>query len=289
MGNHDPSRGKSGVEVRENGRNVGVGEAMEAVAPHARFGHGAGQGEQLREIWLVAVEPRIEARDLGKVWKPLSQNADRRQVVRLMQGSQRYELLELSQDMLVDQHGRRERNTAVDDSVANRLKAIVTPVLTDPASQMSEGLLMPEWLCLAPTHFAGDLASLASDHEMGRAAEPVEQAPIDAPRLIEPASFEELKLDARRPSVEHEVHGEHGSNLWESELRPLGFGDQGRHRAGCEARDLRVSPARQDDGHAGTQHDPGGIRIGQEGQALGQHVAGFEVWDDKDIGLPGNR
>src|SRR5829696_5780788 len=164
MGNHDPSRGKSGVVVRENGRNVGVGEAMKAVAPHARFGHRAREGEQLRDVWLVAVKRRIEARDLWELGKSLSENSDRRQVVGLMKGSQRYELLELFQDMLVDQHGRRERNTAVDDPVANRLKAIVTPVLTDPASQMSEGLLMPEWLCFAPTHFAGDLASLASDH-----------------------------------------------------------------------------------------------------------------------------
>ena len=78
------------------------------------------------------MEPRIEARDLGKVWKPLSQNSDRRQVVGLMKGSQRYELLELFQDMLVDQHGRRERNTAVDNPVADRLQAIVTPVLPDP-------------------------------------------------------------------------------------------------------------------------------------------------------------
>src|SRR5215217_7181510 len=286
MSNHDPSRGKSGVVVRENGRNVGVGEAMKAVAPHARFGHGAGQGEQLREIWLVAVKRGVEARDLWELGKSLSENSDRCQVVGLMKGRQRYELLKLSQDSLVDQHGRRERNTAVDDPVANRLQAIVAPVLADPGGQMSEGLLMPEWLALAPTHFARDLTSLASDHELGRAAEPVEQAPIDAPRLSDPASFKELELDARRPGVEHEGHGNHGSHLWKSELRPLGFGDQGRHRAGCEAGDLGVSAARQDDGHAGTQHDPGRIRIGQEGQAPGQHVAGFEVGDDKDVGLP---
>src|SRR5215208_5250629 len=232
MSNHDPSRSKARVIARENGRDVGVREAMKAVAPHARFGHRARKREQLRESWLVAVKRGVEARDLRQVWKPLSEDSDRRQVVGLMKGRQRHELLEFSQHSLVDQHGRRERNTAVDDSVANRLKAIVTPVLTDPASQMSEGLLMSEWLCFAPTHFAGDLASLASDHEMGRAAEPLEQTPIDAPRLIDPASFEELKLDARRPGVEHEVHGGHGSNLWESKPRPLGFGDQGRHRAG---------------------------------------------------------
>ena len=53
--------------------------------------------------------------------------------------------------------------------------------------------------------------------------------------------------------------------------------------------DLRVGPARQDDRHPRPEHDPGRIRIGQEGQALGQHVAGLEVGDDKHVGLPGNR
>ena len=36
---------------------------------------------------MVAVKRGVEARDLGKVWKPLSQNADRRQVVGLMKGA----------------------------------------------------------------------------------------------------------------------------------------------------------------------------------------------------------
>src|SRR5215204_1142681 len=117
---------------------------MKAVAPHAHFGHGAGQGEQLCEIWLVAVKRGVEARDLWELGKSLSENSDRRQVVGLMQGRQRHELLEFFQDMLVDQHGRRERNTAVDDPVANGLQAIVTPVLADPGGQVSKGLLMPE-------------------------------------------------------------------------------------------------------------------------------------------------
>jgi len=33
---------------------------------------------------------------------------------------------------------------------------------------------------------------------------------------------------------------------------------------------------------------PGGIRVGQESQALGEHVAGFEVRDHEHVGLPGD-
>ena len=52
---------------------------------------------------------------------------------------------------------------------------------------------------------------------------------------------------------------------------------------------VRVGPARQDDRHAGAEHDAGRIRIGQEGQALGQHVAGLEIGHDEHVGLPGDR
>ena len=40
---------------------------MEAVAPHARFGHRAREREQLRDVRLVAVKRGVEARDLRQV------------------------------------------------------------------------------------------------------------------------------------------------------------------------------------------------------------------------------
>ena len=52
---------------------------------------------------------------------------------------------------------------------------------------------------------------------------------------------------------------------------------------------MRIGPARQDDRHARAEHDAGGIRVGQEGQALGQHVAGLEIGHDEHVGLPGDR
>ena len=50
-----------------------------------------------------------------------------------------------------------------------------------------------------------------------------------------------------------------------------------------------VGAAGQDDRHARAEHDAGGVGAGQEGQALGQHVAGLEVGHDQHVGAPGDR
>ena len=69
----------------------------------------------------------------------------------------------------------------------------------------------------------------------------------------------------------------------------LRIGHERGHGAGGQPGDRRVGPAGEDDRHAGAEHDAGGIGIGQEGQALGEHVAGLEIRNDEDIGLPGHR
>lgn len=45
-----------------------------------------------------------------------------------------------------------------------------------------------------------------------------------------------------------------------------------------------VRAAGQDDGHARAQHDAGGLGIGQEGEVLGQHVAGLQVRHHQHLG-----
>ena len=69
----------------------------------------------------------------------------------------------------------------------------------------------------------------------------------------------------------------------------LRVGDQRGDGARGEAGDRRVGPARQDDRNPGAEHDAGRVGIGQEGQALGEHVARLEVRDDEDIGQSGDR
>ena len=62
-----------------------------------------------------------------------------------------------------------------------------------------------------------------------------------------------------------------------------------RHGAGRHAGAHVVGPAREDDRDPRPEHQARGVRLGQEGQVLGQHVAGLEIRDQKDVGAPGDR
>ena len=59
--------------------------------------------------------------------------------------------------------------------------------------------------------------------------------------------------------------------------------------AGREPRHFLVGAAGQDDRHLRAEDDPGGIRIGEERQALGEHVARLEVRHDQHIGAACDR
>src|SRR5689334_6245849 len=59
--------------------------------------------------------------------------------------------------------------------------------------------------------------------------------------------------------------------------------------AGGEPGQQRIGAAGQDDRHARAEYDAGGIRMRQERQALGQHVASLEVRNDQHIRSPCDR
>ena len=64
-------------------------------------------------------------------------------------------------------------------------------------------------------------------------------------------------------------------------LRNLLAGNQRRDRAGGNPCRLAIGPACQNDRHARAEHDAGGVGMGEEGEVLGQHVAGLEVGHDE--------
>src|SRR3712207_8646059 len=62
MRNHHPALRNACIVVVEHGRDVVVGQSVEAVAPHAPLTHLARQGEQARDVGLRLVESGVEAR-----------------------------------------------------------------------------------------------------------------------------------------------------------------------------------------------------------------------------------
>src|SRR6476620_4219662 len=57
---------------------------------------------------------------------------------------------------------------------------------------------------------------------------------------------------------------------------------------GGNARPHMVGPRGQNDRHPRAEHDAGGIGMREEGQVLGQHVAGLEIGYHKDLRLTGD-
>ena len=81
-------------KLRQNRGDVLVGQAVEAVAADALRVQLRGQREHLRDLRVAAVERGVEAGHLRQLRRALQQQADRRQVVRLMQRRERNELLQ---------------------------------------------------------------------------------------------------------------------------------------------------------------------------------------------------
>src|SRR5271170_4104260 len=90
---------------------------MKPVPANARVGEAARQSERLGEIRLRAVEGRVEAGDLGNLRRALHDRADRREVVRLMQGRERLEFREIIEHRLCNPYRLDIVEAAMDDAV----------------------------------------------------------------------------------------------------------------------------------------------------------------------------
>ena len=123
------------VEPRQHRGDVLVGEAVEAVAAHARIGELLRQREHLRERRVRPVDRGVEARDLRQLRRALEHRADRRQVVRLVQRRERHELLELRDDRGVEAHGRGVVDAAVDDAVTDGREPVIRRRASPSASR----------------------------------------------------------------------------------------------------------------------------------------------------------
>lgn len=62
-----------------------------------------------------------------------------------------------------------------------------------------------------------------------------------------------------------------------------------RQRARGEPRVAGIGPAGQHDGHPSPKRDARRIGAAEILKLLGQHVAAFEIGDDKDVRPPGHR
>src|SRR5262249_11171090 len=114
--------------------------------------------------------------------------------------------------------------------------------------------------------------------------------PLDQPlELVTPISVENLEFDARGAGIDDEDRVHRRSCRRQRGRAATRIGVKHCRRAGGHARAHGGGARGQDDRPARAEHDPGRVRLGEEREVLGQHVAGFEIGDDENLRTPCDR
>ena len=90
VSDNDAPRRRLGCDIGQPGGDVFIRESMKAVAAHAFRVQVLRDGKMVRNRCMTAVEGRIEAGNLGELRKNRANGANRREIVRLMQGRKRH-------------------------------------------------------------------------------------------------------------------------------------------------------------------------------------------------------
>ena len=253
---------------------------MEAIAPHAALGVFVRKCEQLGDLGLGSVKGRIEARDLRQVRPVSADEADRLQIVRLVERRERNVLIEPREYGIVDQRGTAEIHAAMHDPMTNGGKPAAVQMLARPFQDIEHALFMIDGIGRGP----GPLPSFFPAHPWPRISAPYRALRAclaqRRQRAVRPG-LEELELQGRRSSIENGV-GCTGSAL-DREGFAGGVGHQRCNGARSQAGRYGIGAAGENDRHFCAKHDPRRIRTRQEGQAFRQHVAGFEIGHDQDV------
>src|SRR6185503_10566244 len=120
--------------------------------------------------WTGAVKRGVEARDLRQVRRTLEKEADRRQVVRLMQRRQRHELLQRRQGFRRDAHRSSVLHPAVNHAMADSDQVSARESSPEERQEVLERSSVVECRPFFPRLFRLDLpAAIASDETWGGA------------------------------------------------------------------------------------------------------------------------
>ena len=210
---------------------------MESVAPYPGLAHRARDGEELSDIRLTVMECCVEAGDLCDLWKSAPEDADRLQVVRLMQRGEWDQPFQRLECVFLDPDGLGVRFAAMDYSVPNAGERESLAVLAQPGRQMIQRLLMADLLASRLVHMSDDLAFGVGCGEARLVTESLELPAEDTTRLARTLRCKDLKLQARGPRIEHQEDGRHASAPYGLKGRSPRMREQGSDRARGKPRD----------------------------------------------------
>ena len=236
VGDDDAPFGLAGV-LRQDARDVFVGEAVEAVALDAFRRQRARKGKGLGDGRVAAVEGGVEAGDLADVGQQPGDDADAVEVVRLVQRRQLDELLQLLQAVAVDDHGGGKKLAAVHDAMADGGQRGSRPGVTQPAEQEVQAGLVLRFLLAGQVERDFVLAALVPGDEAGLGADAVDLAGNRRLRAQPAVQFEQANLIDDEPALMVRIP----LDISGTPFGAVGVGDQrgDRARARCAFRRSR--------------------------------------------------
>ena len=232
------------------------------------------------------MEGGIEAGDLRQIRAGGGDRADRREVVRLVQGRKRRQPIERGEKPGVTRSGRLmiARRHARPDGRRRRASRPPRWVSTQPITASSKA--WKSGVGVGPAPFRQHFARRVPGDEVRRRADALDLAARDERQPVAVGHLEQRELDARRARIERQDRVGHGSGRPPRLRRGLRLWAISTATAQEAIRvRSRIGAAGQDDRHARAEHDAGGVGAGEEGELLGQHVAGLEIGHDQDVGL----
>jgi hypothetical protein len=120
MGNDYAPRGNIRGDLTQSLRDVFVRKAVKAVTAHSFRIELLRDGITIRKRAVAAVKRRVEAGDLRQIRTPVEKQADRRQIVGLMERRKRDVALQTRQNLRVDRGRLAIFRAAVNDAMAHR-------------------------------------------------------------------------------------------------------------------------------------------------------------------------
>ena len=132
------------VIARQHTGDIFVRQPVKPVSPDPALCDGVRQCKHLRKLRLHPVESCVKTGHLRHFRPPLSDHANRRQVVRLVQWRKRNEFLETLQRLRVNQRGFRKLDSAVHHPVADGNQAEILAIFQQKPYQVVDCAVMTE-------------------------------------------------------------------------------------------------------------------------------------------------
>ena len=205
-----------------------------------------------------------------------------------MQRRQRDVAFEVGEHVVVDQHRPVVVRATMDDAMADRDGFEVLRLAQPGARRLHRGRNVRNLSRCERCDRSETLRRRPRARSRGRVPMPSIWPLIRRSSSARAIRREHLELDARRARIDDEDRIHAVTPPATRAVRAARIGIEHRDRAGRHARAHRIRARGEDDRHPRAEHDAGRIGLGEEGEVLGQHVAGLEVGHDQDLRAAGD-